>query len=184
MKIINWVGSLNFCNFWQRFDPKGRPKKCCSHFQKVKSEVNVKHYNMKNAREACTFWAEKALKYAVLKLKLFRILWNWRKPREARKNVLFYVEIVQNMTYLVNKDTYRHKDTEVWKMLEGQLGGGKKFPLGKILSCWFLVKMCKRVVAKLAMKYLKSTTRCARHFYLFIPSFYALAKRITVVGGN
>ena len=25
------------------------------------------------------------------------------------------VEIVQNMTNSVNKDTYRHKDTEVWK---------------------------------------------------------------------
>ena len=27
------------------------------------------------------------------------------------------------MTNLVNKDTYRHKDTEVWKMLGGQTGG-------------------------------------------------------------
>ena len=32
------------------------------------------------------------------------------------------------MTNLVNKDTYRHKDTEVWKILAGKLGeGGKTF---------------------------------------------------------
>ena len=33
------------------------------------------------------------------------------------------------MTNLVNKDTYRHKNTEVWKMLGGNLGG-KTFSLG------------------------------------------------------
>ena len=32
---------------------------------------------------------------------------------------MFYVEIVQKMTKLINKDTYRHKHTEVWKMLGG-----------------------------------------------------------------
>ena len=30
-------------------------------------------------RKMCAFWAEKALKYAVLKLKLVRVVWQWRK---------------------------------------------------------------------------------------------------------
>ena len=45
---------------------------------------------VKNVREArrkiCTFWAQNALKYAVLKLKLVHVVWNWRKSRE---NLLF-----------------------------------------------------------------------------------------------
>ena len=48
---------------------------------------------VKNAREArrkmCTFWAQNALKYVVLKLKLVHVVWNWRKSREARENLLF-----------------------------------------------------------------------------------------------
>ena len=48
---------------------------------------------VKNAREArhkiCAFWAENTVKYAVLKLKLVRVVWNWRKSHEARENLLF-----------------------------------------------------------------------------------------------
>ena len=47
---------------------------------------------VKNARKArrkmCAFWAEKALKYAVLKLKLVRVVWNWRK--KSREEPIFY----------------------------------------------------------------------------------------------
>ena len=48
---------------------------------------------VKNAPEArriiCAFWTEKALKYVGLKFKLVRVVYNWRKSREARENLLF-----------------------------------------------------------------------------------------------
>ena len=50
-------------------------------------KIYSKGAKVKNTREArrkiCAFWAGKALKYEVLKLKLVCVGWNWKKSREA-----------------------------------------------------------------------------------------------------
>ena len=52
---------------------------------------------------------------------------NEENRAKLAKICCFRVEKVQNMTNLVNKDTYGHKNTKVWKIWEG---GGKTISWG------------------------------------------------------
>ena len=47
--------------------------------------------------------------------------------RNARKFAVLGSEILQKVSNLTNKDTYRHKNSEVWKMLGGATWRARHF---------------------------------------------------------